>query len=177
MIKKKDPYIALLDFYYERFPESLTLSETYEFFNKKGYISNDELQIIKAFGKEREKVAQELEKAAETKRVYFEKIFIRAGDSIASHQSRNSPRILNSEHYFHRLGYIELIEAQKASKIALIISLVAILISAGSLAHALKSSDKPVIISESQVNRIVAAINTLPQEHSNENNNVSTSKK
>lgn len=177
MIKKKDPYIALLDFYYERFPESLTLSETYEFFNKKGYISNDELRIIKAFGKSREKEKQELERAAETKRVYFEKIFLRAGDSMASHQSRNAPRILNSEHYFHRLGYIELIAAQKASKIAFIISLAAILISAGSLAHALKSSDKPVTIAETQMNRIVAAINTLPQEHSNENNHVSPPKK
>lgn len=54
MLKKKDPYIDLLDIYYEKFPESLTLQEVFEYMHKRGHITEEELEVINAFGKTRD---------------------------------------------------------------------------------------------------------------------------
>lgn len=161
MIKKKDPYIALLDFYYEKFPEPITLKETYEFFHDEGYLSSEELEVIKAFGKTRQKKEfkeAEVEISAERKRQLYEMLFLRAGHTTYRQAGRNAPYILNSEHYFHRLEYIELQEARKSSRTAFIISMIAIFISFASLCLTWGSLNKPISISQGQVNQIVKAI-------------------
>lgn len=158
MLKKKDPYITLLDFYYERFPEPITLQEVYELFHEKGYASKAELEIMKAFGKERSKKDTVVEQRASKKRWIFEKMFMQAGHSLSPSAGRNAPHVLNSEHYFHRLEYIELQEAKKSSNVAFILSIIAILISLSSLFLTWNSLNKAVNISQSQINQIVTAI-------------------
>lgn len=167
MLKKDDPYIALLDFYYEKFPEAVTLKEAYEFLHRKGFISSEELEVIKAFGstrQEKDKKSHEVEISANRKRVVFEKMFMRAGQSMSPPAYRNAPHILNSEHYFHRLEFIELKEAIKSSRIAFRVSIFAILISAGSLYLSWDNSKKPINISKSQINEIVTSINSLRED-------------
>lgn len=161
MIKKKDPYIALLDFYYERFPEPLTLKETYEFFDREGYISSDELEVIQAFGSERQpqyKKEPEIEKSAERKRVAFLTMFTRSGDNRSSSAGRNAPHIMNSEHYFYRLEYKKFLENRKASRLAFLISILAIIISMFSLYISWNASQKPPRIIDSQIDEIIDAI-------------------
>lgn len=161
MIKKKDPYIALLDFYYEKFPETVTLQEAYEFFQSEGYLSSEELEVIKAFGKTRQQKEYkeaDVEFSAERKRQFYEMLFLRAGDTAYKQAGRNAPHILNSEHYFYRLEYIELQEARRSSRTAFIISMIAIFISLTSLCLTWGSLNKPISISQSQINQIVTAI-------------------
>ena len=134
MLKKKDPYIELLDFYYKRFPESITLEEVYEHFHKKGAISDAELEIIKSFGKETfTKPDEDLVKSANKKRLQYEIMFFNAGQSLAPNAYRKAPHILNKEHYFHRLQYKDMKSARTYSRWALGISAIALIISAMSL--------------------------------------------
>lgn len=164
MIKKKDPYLALLDFYYEKFPETMSLDEAYDFFHREGYISTEEREIIKGFGSERQKKDPEVERSAEKKRMTYLTMFRRAGDTTELQTFRNVPRIINPEHYFHRLEYIELIEARKSSRLAFITSILAIIISLGSLYIAWSSFQKPTVILDSQIQEIVSAIEELQND-------------
>lgn len=167
MIKKKDPYIALLDYYYSKFPETVTLNEAYQFFTDQGYISKDELEIIKAHGSTRqskELKSPEIETSAKQKRLLFELLFVRSGEIPMNRAQRMSPRIMNAEHYFNRLEYIELKEARKSSRLAFVTSMLAILVSLGSLYVAWNSFQNPTVILDSQIQEVVNAIGELQSD-------------
>lgn len=163
MLKKKDPYIALLDFYYDRFPEKITLPEVYDFFYENGYLSTEELCVIKNSRSQNKGINSKVYESAINKKRVFEVMFRSAGHPLTG-AGRNAPHVLNSEHYFHRLEYIELVEAKKSSRLAFIISLIAILISAGSLFIAWESTQEPMQISDTQIQQITSSIDALKND-------------
>lgn len=72
--------------------------------------------------------------------------------------ARNAPHIMNSAHYFHRLDYKNIMEAHKSSRVALLISLLALLISVFSTGITWISDSNPTMISDDQIKQITNAM-------------------
>jgi len=152
-MSKKDPYIAILDFYHEKLPEPLSFQEVCEHLYEKGYITDAEISFIS--GKSGI-LDHETRKELRTRKNLFHTLYVQSGTTIIN--NNDGWRLMSLESYFQRLEYIELQESRKTSKWAVTLSILAIIISCFSAYFAWESLQKPLNINPSQIKELIGAI-------------------